>query len=316
MIHSLVLSDGTIDEQKVLKKERVYQGMNGRYVERFFINHDQSYIFKPLTNDSQIGKELWVHNHILKELPSIYPRLIAYSIDANSHWIIFEDLGVMDHRFSDESVLGVIKLMAHWHKTTPDIIEGFPQKGPKPSIEEVVEHLKIRKDDVKRLAANYHIPVSTIESLFIQLNHISFQQQKVLSHGDLHLGNFGYAKGKLFIIDWEHAHLNYPYWDLYHLLDISHPVFPKRINKNLRNTALELYIDETDHLRRPPIRNSFKQDYYLFSSAFSLWMILLIEGNLERNDVRWSKEQLKQQIEETVLSFKQCIDELFGKKDF
>lgn len=310
MIHSFVLPDGTLDEQKVYKKEPVYQGMNGRFVERFFINPAQSYIFKPLTHDDQIGKELWVHNHVLMNLPPIYPRLIAYSIDPNRHWIVFEDLGVINHNFTEESVFGVIRLMADWHRTPAHLFMNLPQTGPKPLIEEMVEHIKLHTEDVKKLASKHHIPASFIESLFLQLDKTSFNQNAVVSHGDLHLGNFGHAKGKLVIIDWEHAHLNSPYWDLYHLLDISHPVFPKKISKNLRNAALELYLDQAGHPSNPTLRNMFKQGYYLFSSAFSLWMLLLIEADLERNEAKWTREQLIQQLEETVSSFKQCSDEL------
>lgn len=310
MIHSFVLPDGTLDEHRVLKKELVYQGINGRFVERFFINSTHSYIFKPMINDNQFGKELWVHNHVLKKLPSFYPKLIAYSIERDCQWIIFEDLGVINHHFSEESVLGVTKLLAEWHKTPGDMFNDIPQKGPKPFIQEVVKHLEIRKDDVRKLASKHHIPASTIKSVYIQLNNISFDHKEVFSHGDLHLGNFGYAKGKLVIIDWEHAHLNSPYWDLYHLLDISHPDFPKRISKNLRNAALNLYMDEFGHLREPAIRKIFKKDYFLFSSAFSLWMLLLIEADLKKNEAKWSKDQLKQQLEETISSLKQCIDEL------
>ncbi|MFT4415519.1 phosphotransferase [Fredinandcohnia humi] len=312
MLHYFVLPDGRLDEQKVLKIEHVYQGMNGRFVERFFINPDQSYIFKPLTHDNQIGRELWVHNHILKQFPSFYPKVLSYSIDPDVHWIIFEDVGVIDHIFSAESVLQVTKLMADWHKTHFDTGKSFPQKGHKPFFEEVVELLETRRKDVESLAVRLHIPVWTIESLFQKLKNVSFTQKKVLSHGDLHLGNYGYANGKLFIIDWEHAHLNSPYWDLYHLLDISHPVFPKRISKKLRNSALELYLDVTGYLSTAANRSLFKHGYYLFSSTFSLWMLLLIEADIERNETKWSRDQLKLQLEETVVNFTQCIEELHG----
>lgn len=310
MIRSFVLPDGTLDEQKVLKKEHIYHGINGRFVERFFINSTQSYIFKSLANDDQIEKELWVYNYILKELPCFYPKLIAHSFESDKRWLVIEDLGVIDHQFSKESVLDVTRSMAKWHKVPTGIFKGYPFKGPKPFIEEVVLHLKSRNNDVISLVEKHHIPKSTIEFLFIHLNNISFGPKKVLSHGDLHLGNFGYAKGKLVIIDWEHAHLNSPYWDLYHLLDISHPDFPKEISKNLRNKALDLYMDEAGYFNKPAIRYTFKQGYYLFSSAFSLWMLLLIEADIERSEVKWPKDLLKMQLKETVSSFKQCMDEL------
>lgn len=312
VIQSFVLPVGRLDERKVYKIEPVYQGMNGRFVERFYINPAQSYIFKPLTHDDQIGKELWVHNHVLKQLPSVYPKLLAYSIDPDSHWIIFEDLGTIDHQFSEESVLGVTKLIADWHKIPGDIFHEFPQKGPKPFIEKVVEHLREHKDEVKTLASRHQISASFIESLLFQLDNTSFKHPGVLSHGDLHSGNFGYSGERLVIIDWEHAHLNSPYWDLYHLLDISHPIFPRKISKNLRNAALELYMNESGHYINPTLRHIFKQGYYLFSSAFSLWMLLLIEADLERNEAKWSNEQLTQQLSETISSFKQCSGELLA----
>ncbi|MFS0861967.1 phosphotransferase [Fredinandcohnia sp. 179-A 10B2 NHS] len=309
MFRSYVLPDGTLDEQRVLRREQVYQGMNGRFVERFFITPDQSFIFKPLTNESQNGKELWIHTHILKKLPSFYPKVL----DSDQHWLIFEDLGEIDHHFSSKSVLSVTKQMANWHKTTSNQFDHFHQIGsPKPFIEEVVELLEARKEEVKCLASKIGIPQSTIDFLFNQLDKTSFGNKNVFSHGDLHLGNYGYAKGKLYIIDWEHAHFNSPYWDLYHLLDISHPTFPKSINKSLRTTALELYMDEAEYDSFTFTRISFKQGYYLFSSAFSLWMLLLIKADLDRKVEQWSSAQLRQQLEETVQSFKQCMEELQG----
>lgn len=305
-MRSFVLSDGTLDEQKVLKKERVYQGMNGRFVERFYITPDQSYIFKPLTNDSQLGKEMWIYTHFLQKLPSFYPRVI----DFTSEWIIFEDLGIINHHFSDESVLNITTLIAKWHKIPDDLFETTTANGPKPSFKEVVKQLEIRMEEVISLASKHDISPKTIEFLFSQLENVPIDHKKVFSHGDLHLGNYGYARGKLYIIDWEHAHLNSPYWDLYHLLDISHPNFPKRITKELRNLALDLYMNEAVSEGGYSNRSTFKLQYYLFSSVFSLWMLLLIEADLQRNEGKWSENQLKQQEEETVLCLKHCLEEI------
>ena len=61
----------------------------------------------------------------------------------------------------------------------------------------------------------------------------------VLSHGDLHLGNYAAVNGQVKVLDWEHAHLNSRYWDLYHVIDLSHPIFPKEMTTNIRERLLE-----------------------------------------------------------------------------
>ena len=115
----------------------------------------------------------------------------------------------------------------------------------------------------------------------------------VLSHGDLHLGNYGISQNKLVILDWEYAHLNTRFWDLYHLIDLSHPLHPKTVTSELRNKILSEYYDQASTYGIETNRASFKNEYYLFSATFSLWMIMLIEGDLKRKDDRWHGRNFK-----------------------
>ena len=57
---NIVLENGQLNDKVILKREPLYTGTNGKVIERFFITPTESFIFKPLTNDEQIGKEVSV----------------------------------------------------------------------------------------------------------------------------------------------------------------------------------------------------------------------------------------------------------------
>ena len=62
-----------------IKGKKFIRGLNGKYVERFYMNAEESYIFKPLTNKEQLGKEIWAYEQVLSFFPDIYPKIIASS---------------------------------------------------------------------------------------------------------------------------------------------------------------------------------------------------------------------------------------------
>ncbi|MEY2195243.1 phosphotransferase [Neobacillus sp. BF23-41] len=305
LLNNIVRADGNLNEEIILKKEILYKGMNGRFVERFYLTPSTSYIFKPLTNDGQLGKEVWVHEHILPIFPAIYPKIISYSISERTdlNWMILEDLGPLSHEFNEESVMGVIKWVAWWHSLPIEELGNVPVTGLKPKIEEIVSDVCDKKDEFYRLFPSLKIEEELIDAIFSQIDHLKFLEKKVLTHGDLHTGNFAIVGDELKILDWEHTHLNSPYWDLYHLIDMSHPLFLKKITSPLRVRILESYLSlvkfEID-------RDYFFKEYYLFATVFSMWMILLIQKDLVENGGKWSVAQLNTQLEETVSSLQQC----------
>ncbi|MBT2696899.1 phosphotransferase [Bacillus sp. ISL-40] len=305
LLNNIVRADGNLNEEIIFKKEILYKGMNGRFVERFYLTPSTSYIFKPLTNDGQLGKEVWVHEHILPIFPTIYPKIISYSISEQTdlNWMILEDLGPLSHEFNEESVMGVIKWVAWWHSLPIEELGNVPVTGLKPKIEEIVSDVCDKKDEFYRLLPSLKIEEKLIEAIFPQLNRLDFLEKKVLTHGDLHTGNFAIVGDELKILDWEHTHLNSPYWDLYHLIDMSHPLFPKKITSPLRDRILESYLNL---VKFEINRDYFFKEYYLFATVFSMWMILLIQKDLVENGGKWSVVQLNTQLEETVSSLQQC----------
>jgi hypothetical protein len=308
---NIVRDNGTLNDEKILKKEILYKGMNGKYVERFFLSPTKSYVFKPLTNNDQLGKEVWVNEHILSSFPDIYPKIVSYSAnhqDLEQNWVIFEDLGQLTHVFNEETVFGVTKLIAWWHSLPTEKLEIVPLKGPKPHFQDIVSEVILKKDNFIKLLPLLGIEEKIIFYLFTRLEQSEFSKKMVLSHGDLHLGNYAVANNRMVVLDWEHTHLNMPYWDLYHVIDMSHPIFPKQITSEFREQILKIYLDQVNNTVNG---EEFIQEYHLFSAVFSIWMIMLILKDLKSNDGKWSKEQLENQLKETVSSLKQCVNSLY-----
>lgn len=297
-LKNIVLPNGMLNSEKILKVEPLYQGMNGKFVERFYLSEAESYIFKPLTNNGQLGKEVWVYEHVLPSLPKIYPKLLAYSVaaEADENWMIFEDLGSLRHDFSEDTILEVIKLMAGWHSLPVEGIVGLPVTGLKPKMEKIL--LEISEE----MAV---LPDLGVEEIFLLLEGVNFSKKLVLSHGDLHIGNIARVDRKVVVLDWEHAHLNTPYWDLYHLLDLAHPVFPKSVPRQFRERALKAYCEHAGL-----VGDGFIREYYLYSAAFSIWMLQLIRSDLDSGQRKWSREKLEAQMDETVSTLKDCVDVL------
>ncbi|OIK09676.1 hypothetical protein BIV60_23285 [Bacillus sp. MUM 116] len=295
-LKKLVLQNGRLNSEKIYKSESLYQGMNGKFVERFYLSEAESYIFKPLTNNGQLGKEVWVYKQVLPELPDIYPKLLGYSVaeELDENWMIFEDLGSLHHDFQEDKILEVVRLMAGWHSLPVDGFVGLPLTGLKPKMEEIILELTGKKQAV-------------LEKISPLLDGVNFSKKLVLSHGDLHIGNVAMVGEKVMVLDWEHTHLNTPYWDLYHLLDLSHPIYPRRVSSQFRECAVKTYCEHAGIEA-----DTFLKEYYLFSALFSIWMLLLIQSDLDSGQKKWLREQLEVQRDETVATLRDCMRALLG----
>jgi thiamine kinase-like enzyme len=169
--------------------------------------------------------------------------------------------------------------------------------------------LLTKKDDLLKTKSSFAPYKDVIKKVYNHLND-SFNQELVFSHGDLHLGNYSLRGERVVVLDWEHAHLNLRYWDLYHLLDLSHPLFPKNVTPGLREKALDTYLSAVEQTGKSLEPKTFKKNYYTFSSIFSLWMLLLIEKDLRNPPEKWPKETLLAQWKETLTGFIKCAQHL------
>ena len=289
MFSDLVTGDGLLDKTKVLEWEALYKGMGGKTVERFTIRTDKgvaSYIFKPLNNREAVGREAWVHRSLLPHLPRIaVPKLLASAPhhDPDRYWTIFEDLGPLEHQLSENEVVQAASLIPCWHQLPLSLI---PRSltGNKPLYRDILRHVHRNREQAESLLLRLGMPpkwISPLHQIILGAEQ-TVDSETVVSHGDFHRGNIAVAGGEIVILDWEHAHRNSPFWDLYNLLDLTHPVFRRQTSDALRQSALNAYIASRRRLgwEEPP---GFIRSYYEYAAVHSVWMLLLIQDDLQRD---------------------------------
>lgn len=310
--HSWVTSEGMLNDQYITNREPLYKGMNGRYVERFTVPTGGSYIFKPLTNPAQHGRERWMYERVMSGLPPFYPQLIAASdltIAPAQSWMIYEDLGQLVHNSQEATMLGAAAHMAAWHALPVTDWSELPRVGQKPSIRTMLDELQMQKQSTVDLLSRLDMQLSASDWDKITRLILTAEGElpTVLCHGDLHPGNMAEVDGRLVILDWEHAHLNTPLWDVYHLVDLSHPLFPRTVTPALRERVMDVYLDKLGSLGVQIERVLFTGWYDAYAIVFSLWMLRLIDGDLRSEECVWPKEQLRSQWHETAATLEQCM---------
>lgn len=313
--HSWVTPAGMLNDQYITSREQLYKGMNGRYVERFTVPTGESYIFKPLTNPAQYGRERWMYQRVMPVLPPFYPQLIAASdltITPAQSWMIYEDLGQLVHDSQEATMLGAAVHMAEWHALPVTDWSELPLVGQKPSIRTMLDELQMHRQSTDDLLLRLDMQLSASDWDKITMLILKAEKElpTVLSHGDLHPGNMAEVDGRLIILDWEHAHLNTPLWDVYHLVDLSHPLFPRTVTPALRERVIDVYLDKLESLGVHVERVSFAGWYGAYAMVFSLWMLRLIDGDLSSTDCVWPEEQLRNQWQETSATVRQCLKQL------
>jgi len=304
----MITEDGRLNPEFGGEREALYTGLNGCTVERVRISPGESYVFKPLAEGGN-SREAWAYEHVRPSLPGLFPRLIARSADGISGqgWLLFEDLGPLSHRFNEGTAAALIGQIARWHALPTASFGIRSRQGPKPTIGEMAEALRQNEEEWVPYLEEFRWPKASMRSLIAEALELERSESVVFSHGDLHLGNYAMTAGGIRVLDWEHAHLNSRHWDLFHVLDLSHPLFPKTMNPGMRDRLLERYLDAAEAFGLPSDRTRFRREYYVFSSVFSLWLLLLIERDLRREDGVWPANKLEEQRLETLENLRQCL---------
>ncbi|MFC4779116.1 phosphotransferase family protein [Paenibacillus sp. GCM10023252] len=311
--------DGTMDNALIYKREILYTGMNGKHVERVYTSPDQSYIFKPLTNLEQHKLEGWIGANILPSIPGApAPRLLASSDDGvrpEESWLLYEDLGSLEHVFDVDTAAQLAVSAARWHALPCAHLRELPLRGPKPPVAQLAAQLRRADSAAHARRLLQGMPAAHAERALAVLEGTGSYSWEglpdVLSHGDLHLGNYAKVNGAVKVMDWEHLHLNHPYWDLYHVIDLSHPSFPKNVTSEARERILGAYAAEAEALGT--LQQSymdFSRGYREFAVIFTMWMLQLIRSDLERGSGPWPEEQLRRQLGEAEASLAQCVEDL------
>ncbi|WP_411348314.1 phosphotransferase family protein [Paenibacillus sp. WLX2291] len=295
--------------------------------------------------EEQAGIHQWIAN--AEHEASLTTSFIVHPL----RWIVMEDIGVLNHVHSDKQLLQIVEQMVCWHRVDVSRLTPFPQVGQKPPLPDIASSVISRWQQAEEIllqlpalcrVSSWNASATDVTEIddirqqpdiwlrWLQqdiaetVQRLS-SQRAVLLHGDLHAGNYGVnPQGQLMVLDWEHSHIGSLFWDVYHLLDLSHPLFPRSMTPSLRHSLLEHYwftdlaLNESD---RPvaPDRGAagltseyvsfakFEQDYLVYAIVYSIWMLLLIQKDLLQEPPIWPRAQLLAQQMETTEHLEQCI---------
>ncbi|MFC5447155.1 phosphotransferase [Paenibacillus aestuarii] len=293
------------------EREVIYTGRNGHQVERVRVLTDgsvYSFIFKPLTNDTSIGKEIWVQTHILPKIAEVrVPRIYLYAAEERPehYWILVEDMGVLKHSFHPDTLKEAAAVIPLWHALPTDLLPaGF--EGHTPRARSIQESLLANQERIVAMLNNngfdekdvayYHRELASSEQI---------EGDIVLSHGDLYPLNVARTEQELVIIDWEYIHNNSVYWDLFCLIDITSPMYRREVvSPDARLDILESYV-QARAKRDTPVGEDFMRSYHKYAALYSIWVLMLIEGDLAQD--KFDRVSLLQQHEETLEIIKQTL---------
>ncbi|CAG7629247.1 hypothetical protein PAESOLCIP111_03084 [Paenibacillus solanacearum] len=309
-----VLPGGKLDDALILNKEAIYKGMNGKVIERFFIpaeQRTQSYIFKPLTNVETIGRERWAHTEIIPLVPQIRtPKILAQAdhSDPDRYWAIMEDYGRLSHELSEEDLVLAAGVIPFWHQLSQQLVPEH-LTGNKPKLEQALETVQGKWENVKCILQASGMDAKLITKFYTAINNAPFgsSQETVVSQGDFHRGNIAIQNQGVVVLDWEHVHRNSPYWDLYNLIDMTHPVIRRRTTQAGRGAALRTYASRRTELGWMGSQSELEAGYYLYSAIYSAWMLLLIEADRSKGVFR--VDDLQEAEKETLTSFAECMSQ-------
>ncbi|WP_282941209.1 phosphotransferase [Paenibacillus sp. RC67] len=303
LLDQMVLHDGTLDSSKLASRETLYVGRNGKAVERFVVDPDdnRSFIFKPLTNLETIGRESWVYQNLLPHIPARYPNLLAQAKhrDAERYWAIYEDLGKLEHRFDRDTLIKAAAAIPSWHQLPLECVpEDFTGHTPNTDniLNEVKAKMGVLKSTLERLAFPAYL-IERAQRIVLELDD-GLLSEMTVSHGDYHPLNLSLRNDQITILDWEYVHLNSVYWDLYNLLDITSPNYRRpEVTASLRNEVLQVYYARRLQLGWSSRFCTFQKNYYRYALIHSLWIMTLIEKDLQAGVV--DRSGLLEQQQET-----------------
>ncbi|MWC29443.1 hypothetical protein [Paenibacillus sp. MMS18-CY102] len=129
--------------------------------------------------------------------------------DTQRAWLVYEDVGELDHRFSEGAALELIGHMARWHALPTGAMALGPERGQKPDYVEMAADLLTelgwdwRGSVTSADTGNAHeaseepLVFGVAESLVLRVCNAMKQAPPVivyaLCHGNLHAGNYGTA---------------------------------------------------------------------------------------------------------------------------
>jgi hypothetical protein len=292
-LKDLIFSEsGRVQDGIPHEREIIYVGRNGQKVERIRVKMDDkmtSFIYKPLTNYPTMGKEVWVQENISLRIPKVHvPRINYYSRakEPEDYWMVFEDLGELEHNFRADIMKKTAELMPYWHLLPTSLVPN-EFEGHSPHMKEIQGFILSKAVQMRELFISNGFSYDHIDYFYREiLLQDHFENETVISHGDLYPLNIAEVNQKLFIFDWEYIHKNSVFWDLYTLMDITSPQYRRPVmNQTARLDILSRYIS-VRHSLKSPTNTNFICDYHKYSALHAIWLLLIIEEEIVTRKVR------------------------------
>jgi hypothetical protein len=304
----LVNMDGQLDAAHISHKEAIYTARSGKHVERFTYQ-GVSYIFKPCSTTAT-SREQWAQQYLIPSIQGVkVPLLLASggTQDPTLNWIIYEDLGSLIHCNHADDVIRAAGIIPSWQRI-PTLRVPLGVMGHSPYYAQVLKAITIEKDNVNAMLEARGLSPSVISSWWALIpNWEQFiHDHQTVSHGDYYRLNIAFHNRETIVLDWEFAHVNSMYWDLYSLMDItSHRYSRIHLHHSDREAALYQYWIHRESFIPAEQYNDFIQGYYAFASVYSVWILTLIEADFQQSSV--PMDALRRQQQDTQLVFQQCL---------
>lgn len=237
------------------------------------------------------------------QLPA--PSVLAHGIFTGGMWVQFTDGGRAPRIWSRHSVRCAMKTLAQIHDSPTEIFTSG-NRSHTPGYAEVHQQLQAYSvDQFHNMLVKFGVPAKprqVILRLYIASKnwlHALGRLPSVPSHGDYHGGNvlFKWNNVSPQIIDWEYAHQDVPYFDLFQFLDATSPFDPLPL-KGSRRFAIQTYLDARTSPQEATWRSRWVRGYYRFSILHLLWILTRIHMDLQKQS--FPRESLYRQIGETV----------------
>lgn len=318
MDERIFLESGSVRDDIRHEREVIYVGRNGQQVERIQVDiHGTmtNYIYKPLTNYPSKGKEVWLQENLHVRIPEVHiPMILFYSrgLEPEKEWMVFEDLGELEHNFSWDLMLKTAAFIPFWHllPTTllPDEFEGHT-----PRRNEIRSSIVAKDAQLRQLLQRLRFLDSDITFFYEEiLCQDQRDMESVISHGDLYPLNIAEVNHTIYILDWEYVHVNSVFWDLYTLIDITSPLYKRLvIGQESRLAILTKYMSERERLQSPTGDN-FITEYHKYSALYSAWLLILIEEDIAQE--KFERSALLRQYQETSEILKLIFEYLINFK--
>lgn len=248
------------------------------------------YILKLVRDARAAARELAAHAQVVSRLRLITPPVISGGMTRGSGgYIAFADDRLREVR--PRRVADMMGVLAMLHGTVlQDVHVPDAAQSHTPGIAQVAQGVQaVAPEECARWLAPFTpreedtlLPVAILEGLQQRREPIWQETGLVLCHGDAHAANFmsTVRGGRLRLIDWEYVHLDYPYFDIFQLLDATSPRTPLPVYAS-RLQALSAY--HACAMDRLPAWEHFAQAYLRYALTHLFWILSRIYDDYRRS---------------------------------